>query len=210
MEQQQELEINADDVSKVIAKVPNWKAPGPDGIQGFWLKNFKSLHGRIGVCLQELLAGGDIPRWMTTGRTALVMKDTSKGNQPGNYRPITCLPLMWKTLTGIIADKLYVHIEAQGVIGEEQLGCRRQRRGTKEHLMLDKTVMRDSKKRSTNLAMGWIDYQKAYDLLSHSWIIETMKLTGMASNAVSLVKRSMETWNTGLHYDGQKLVDVDI
>ena len=210
VEQQQDLEINADDVSKVIAKVPNWKAPGPDGIQGFWLKNFKSLHGRIGVYLQELLAGGDIPRWMTTGRTALVMKDTSKGNQPGNYRPITCLPLMWKTLTGIIADKLYVHIEAQGVIGEEQLGCRRQRRGTKEHLMLDKTVMRDSKKRSTNLAMGWIDYQKAYDLLPHSWIIETMKLTGMASNAVSLVKRSMETWNTGLHYDGQKLVDVDI
>ena len=33
-----------------------------------------------------------------------------------------------------------------------------------------------------NLAMGWIDYQNAYDLLPHSWIIETMKLTGMASN----------------------------
>ena len=24
--------------------MPNWKAPGPDGLDGFWLKKFTSLH----------------------------------------------------------------------------------------------------------------------------------------------------------------------
>ena len=29
---------------KKLLKTQNWKAPGPDGVQGFWLKNFTSLH----------------------------------------------------------------------------------------------------------------------------------------------------------------------
>ena len=27
-------------VNELLKKIPNWKAPGPDGVQGFWLKNF--------------------------------------------------------------------------------------------------------------------------------------------------------------------------
>ena len=28
--------------------------------------------------------------------------------------------------------------------------------------------------------MAWIDYKKAYDMVPHSWIIETLQLTGVA------------------------------
>ena len=210
VEKQTDLDITAEDVKQALSKVPNWKSPGPDGVQGFWIKNLKSLHQRMGTLLQLCLDSGDVPSWMTTGRTALLVKDASKGNNPANYRPITCLPLMWKTLTGIIAGKLYDHLESQGVIEEEQKGCIRRTRGTKDHLMLDKTLLRDSKKRSTNVAMGWIDYQKAYDMLPHSWIIQTMELTGMATNVISLMKRSMQTWNTRLEYLGEEIAVVDI
>ena len=210
VERQENLDITTEDVKKMLGKVPNWKSPGPDGVQGFWIKNLKSLHKRTAQFLQECLDKGETPKWMTTGRTALIMKDPAKGNQPGNYRPITCLPLMWKTLTGVLADKLYVHLENQAVIGDEQKGCRRSTRGAKDHLMLDKTILRDSKKRSTNLAIGWIDYQKAYDLLPHSWIIETMKLTGMAKNVTELISISMGSWNTELEYPGEKMAEVDI
>ena len=76
--------------------------------------------------------------------------------------------------------------------------------------MLDKTILRDNKKRNTNLAIEWIDYQKAYDLIPHSWIIETMKLTGMATNATELISKSMGSWNTELEFLGRKLAKVDI
>ena len=33
---------------------------------------------------------------------------------------------------------------------------------------MDKTVLRDCKKRHTNLAVAWIDYKKAYDMAPHS------------------------------------------
>ena len=45
--QQAELSITIDMVTQFLRKVPNWKAPGPDMVQGFWLKNFTGLHHNI-------------------------------------------------------------------------------------------------------------------------------------------------------------------
>ena len=51
-----------------------------------------------------------MPCWLTRGKASLLQKDKSKGNVASNYRPITCLPLMWKLLTGVIADQIYAHL----------------------------------------------------------------------------------------------------
>ena len=99
------------------------------------------------------------------------MKDIKKGNVASNYRPITCLPMMYTLMTGIIAEDLYSHIEDQQLFPDEQKGCKKRSRGTKDQLIIDKTVLKDCRNRKTNLAMAWIDYKKAYDMVSHSWIM---------------------------------------
>ena len=38
-EKQNELSINVEAFKKQARKLPNWKSPGPDGVQGFWIKN---------------------------------------------------------------------------------------------------------------------------------------------------------------------------
>ena len=76
--------------------MPTWKSPGTDLVQGVWLRSFSSLHDRVRLQVEECLDSGFVPSWLTRGRTSLLQKDKSKGNVPGNYRPITCLPLMWK------------------------------------------------------------------------------------------------------------------
>ena len=43
---------------------------------------------------------------MTEGRTVLIVKDNSKGTVVGDYRPIGCLPLMWKLLTSMSLEAL--------------------------------------------------------------------------------------------------------
>ena len=50
---------------------------------------------------------GQLPAWLTYGQTVLWQKDKTKGNAVDNYRPISCLPLMWKLLTGIISEHLH-------------------------------------------------------------------------------------------------------
>ena len=46
----------------------------------------------------------ELPEWLTFGRTILCLKDRSKGNAVDNFRPISCLPLMWKLMTYVVAE----------------------------------------------------------------------------------------------------------
>ena len=133
---------------------------------------------------------------MVKGRTVLIQKDPAKGRAASNYRPIACLPLMWKLLTGIFAEKIYDHLHANSLLPDEQKGCRKQSRGTKDQLLIDREVLREARRKNRNLSMAWIDYRKAYDMLPHSWILETLGLIKVARNIEDLLKRSMGGWRT--------------
>ena len=65
-----------------------------------------------------------MPCWLARGRTSLLKKDNSKGNAVSNYRPITCLSLMHKLLTGVIADQIHAHLDQLKLLPEKQKGCR--------------------------------------------------------------------------------------
>ena len=146
----------------------NWKALGLDGVQGFWIKYLTSCHQRIADQMEKILNDKDeLPELMTSGRTVLCVKDTTKGNSADNFRHITCLPLMWKLMNGIIAESIYGFLEGNLVLPNEQKGCRRKSRRTKDQLIIDKMVLKDCRRRNTNLAMVWIDYRKAYDMIPH-------------------------------------------
>jgi hypothetical protein len=59
--------------------MPNWKSPGKDGVQGYWIKNLTNLHERISHQLNKILMGTDtLPEWLTHGRTVLCQKDRRK------------------------------------------------------------------------------------------------------------------------------------
>ena len=51
-----------------------------------------------------------------------------------------------------IAEKLYDQLEVHGIIGYEQKSCRRFTRGTKDHLLTEKAILKDCKSRKTKLA----------------------------------------------------------
>ena len=89
--------------------------------------------------------------WLTVNRTVLIQKDKEKGNVVNNYRPITCLPIMWKLFTGILADEIYNHQEKEQLLPMEQNGCRRKSRGMKDHLLIDRMIIRNCKRRQTGL-----------------------------------------------------------
>ena len=89
------------------------------------------------------------------------MKDPSKGNEVGNFRPIACLNIMWKILSGIFAEKTYEHLDTSNLLPFEQKGCRKASRDTKDQLIIDKVILKNCKKRLTNLCMSWIDFKKS-------------------------------------------------
>ena len=130
---------------------------------------------------------------MTKGKTTLIQKDSEKGNAASNYRPIACLPLMWKLLTSVLAEKVYAHLSEKKVLPDEQKGCSKDSQGTKDQLLIDKQILKHCKKHQRSHAMEWIDYKKAYDMVPHRWMIEAMKMVGITDNIVNLFEKSKET-----------------
>ena len=56
-----EIDITTGSLKKILGRMPNWKSPGPDLVQGFWLKNFSSLHEKVRLQLKECLDSGFVP-----------------------------------------------------------------------------------------------------------------------------------------------------
>ena len=183
---------------------------GPEKIQGFWSKPFTAVHEVLATVLNEFIEVEDVPGWLIEGRTILMMKDSKESTEVENYRPIACLNLIWKLLTGIISGKTYDHLEENRLLPEEQKGSRRKCQGTKDQLVIDRYILQNCRKRKTSLSMAWVDYKKAYDMVRHSWIIATMGMAGLPDNIIGLIKQSMNKWKTNLSADGKLLESVPI
>ena len=131
---QESFAISVENVTKQCRKMPAWNVPEKDGFQGYWIKNLSNLHERIAIQTNKILMGdGSSSVWITHGPTVICQKDPRKDYKVENYHPIACLPLVWKFLTGVIGQKVYGYLK---VLPEEQKGCRRGKRGTKDNCLL--------------------------------------------------------------------------
>ena len=73
--------------------------------------------------------------------------------------------MIWKILTTQIREKIYYSLTSRGLFPDEQKGCHKRPRGTAKLLYIDQHILNESKARRKNLAMAWIDYKKAYDMV---------------------------------------------
>ena len=114
-------------------KTLNTKAPGRDGVRGFWITILTNRHEQTALQLNKILdENHQLSEWLTYVQTVLCQKD--KG--------------------------------------------------------VDKEVLGDCTRRSTNLAMTEIDYRKAYDMIPHSWISKCLYVFGVAENTKISLKKA--------------------
>ena len=104
-----------------------------------------------------------------------------------------------------MGEKLYPLLERNGLLTDEQKGCRKGSRGTKDQLLVDKAILKNCRRRLTNLSMAWIDYKKAYNMVPHSWILKCLDMVGAAKNMISIISNSMVNWKTVLTSGGMAL-----
>ena len=202
--------IHIDLLKTTLKRISNRKAPGHDGIHGFCFKKFTSIHSRLALKIDRCLQGAQVPEWMTKGKTTSIQKDSCKGTAPNHYRPITCLPMMWKILTAQIREKIYYSLTSRGLFPDEQKGCHKGSRDTAELLYIDQHILNESKTRRKNLAMAWIDYKKAYDMVPQSWIIHCLKMYKTPHEVINFIEQTMKTWKVELTAGGRSIAETKI
>ena len=93
---------------------------------------------------------------------------------------------------------------------EEQKGNRRNSRGTKDQLLIEKMILRNFRPRKTNLHVAWNDHKKAFYSLPHSWIAKCLEIVGVSGNIRQFLRVAMASWKTVPAVNGQVLDYVNI
>jgi len=139
---------------------------------GFGLRSFIHciLYSAFLFHFNELLSGSSVlDPTLVADRTVLIVKNLLKGNVPSNYLFIYYLEISFQCLKIYVAQALVYHwsnpLPAEGTS-----------KGSKNHLIIDKFVMEDARKRHRNLFTAWLDVKKAYDAVPHDWILHCLKL----------------------------------
>jgi hypothetical protein len=97
------------------------------------------------------------------GITYLKPKDSDTKN-PSKYRPITCLPTIYKIITSCIKVIIYDHCQKLNILNEAQKGCIKESFGCKEQLIIDTIIMEQARKNNGNIYPAFIDYKKPMNL----------------------------------------------
>ena len=182
-----------------LKRLRNWAAPGPDGIQGFWIKKFSALHSVLINHYSTMLKDGTrIPVWFPVGRTILIPK-SSDTTVPKNFRPITCLNVLYKLWTACLTELLMTHCTVNDILHPAQKGCARNQLGCTDHLLLNSRIWHQVKSKNRSLSVAWLDYRKAYDSVPHNWILFCLQLFHFHPVIVQCIAHLVPLWSTTLY-----------
>ena len=70
-----------------------------------------------------------------------------------------------------------------------QIGCHKGSRGTGELLYIDHHILNGRRTRRKNLAVDWIDYKKAYDMIPGRRIINCLQMYKISDVVINFIEK---------------------
>ena len=104
---------------------------------------------------------------------------------------------------GCIITSLQHHCEINNIITIEQAAGKRDVWVCTEQLLINKTVLNDVRSNQRNLIIIWLDYQKAFDFVPHSWMIESLHLAKFPNLIINAVESLTKTWTDNVCINGE-------
>ena len=96
-----------------------------------------------------------------------------------NYRLIACLNLTYKLYTSCLNNFLEHHYRTNSIITTEQAVGKKGIWGTTEQLLTNKNILKEAKTMKRNIYTVWLDYQKAFDSVTHQWLLRSLQLANV-------------------------------
>ncbi|CAK1580099.1 unnamed protein product [Parnassius mnemosyne] len=119
------IPTTTEEVLRIINNISLNTASGIDGINTKSVKCFKNLISpELTKCINECLQSGIFPCSLKIAKVTPIFKSGNRSN-PGNYRPISVLPVISKVFEKILYNHLQTFLESNNFLYNKQYGFRR-------------------------------------------------------------------------------------
>ena len=98
--------------------------------------------------------------------------------------------------------KLQDHCENNSIITHQQAGGKKDVQGCGEQLLINKIIPNEVKHNLRNLHTTWLDYQKVFDSVPHSWMLKPLKLAKVPTVIIKAIEQLSHQWETILYING--------
>ena len=161
------------------------KSPGNDGFTAEFYCTFWPVLGDLLVnALNETFERGLLSNSQRQGVITLIEKDGKDNLQVKNYRPITLLNVDYKILSKVLAKRVkeilgeIIHFDQIGYIKNRNIG---------EAVRLIDDMFFFSINQSIGF-LGAVDFEKAFDSVSHEFILKVLKKFGFGDDFCTWIK----------------------
>lgn len=182
--------INFDEI-KIMAAAKKIRSKSktscdPDGYPIILLTKLISvLSLPLSIMYNSFLSMGRIPsNWKLAYITPIFKKGAA--SDPSNYRPISCTSIFCKLMERVIAAELFSHLNKSNILNVNQHGFVTGRSTLSNLLETVTDWSLDIDNNITNTTIS-IDFQKAFDLVSHPKLLLKLNSYGVRGNLLALI-----------------------
>ena len=178
-------EVTTKEVSFALKSMKRGKAPGDDGISVDLLMDAGTeIHSRLAQLYTQCIRKENVPEsWCN----AIVILLHKKGDQKdlSNYRPISLLSNIYKIFSKILTNRLAKLLDENQP--KEQAGFR-SGYSTIDHLQTMNQLIEKTTEYNKPLCLGFVDYEKAFDSVEQTAILNSMRKQGANEHIINLLQ----------------------
>ncbi len=175
-----EQPITALELKNALFSMREEASPGPNGLT---VKFFKTFFDELSPLLLKLLDAafthGFLTKDFKLSYTVLLPKDSGSLLDVKNFRPISLLNISFKMITKALSNKIAPFIE--DLVHPDQAAVIRGR-SIQNHNHYIRDLISLAKLRGDHSCILSIDQQKAFDRVSHDWMLKVLKANNFGPN----------------------------
>ncbi|KAL4301309.1 hypothetical protein AHAS_Ahas17G0288000 [Arachis hypogaea] len=196
--------VSKEEVRKVVIGMNSFKAPGADGFQAFFFKEYWEVVGtEVWELVKKAFAGFDLDSALFDTLVVLIPK-VDNPSRMKEFRPISLCNVIYKIITKVVVERLRPFL--QDIIGPLQGGFI-PGRGAPDNIIVTQEVlhfMKKTKSKKGVLAFK-IDLEKAYDRVSWEFLEQSLLMFGFPGTIISLIMKCVKSSSLSLMWNVNRL-----
>ena len=195
--------LTRDQITRHLAKLKPYKAPGPDGIPNIVLtKCADLLLDRLFYIYKAMIKRKLFYEpWKKFTTVVLRKPGKPKYNTPKAYRPIALINTQVKVLTAILAEQLMYYAEKHTLLPENHFGGRKGRNATDAVQLLTHKIKGAWRQRKV-VSVLFLDIEGAFPNADNKKLLQNLTKRKIPRALISFIANMLKDRTTVLKFDG--------